>query len=412
MQRNHESLTDRDPHSLLFGPDDEDGRAHEQASPSGSGTRSARRQARTDRARHVRRRRNRRVMVLLSLLVVLVVAVSAWLIVPKVIDVFSPPDYSGSGTGSVSISVVQGDLASDIAATLKKAGVVKSTKAFTNAAKDNKQSQNIQPGSYTLHRHMSAKNALNLLLDPRSRNAAGDLVVTEGMTVYDTEQRLIKIVGSDKQAEVQKAIKDTAALGFPLGYTSKTGTITSPEGFLYPGTYPIDPAASAVTDLQTMVGKFAEQDRASGFAADAQKVGLNPYEALIIASIAQSEARYPDDMAKVARVILNRIAVKKPLQIDATSVYAARVLGLDPKKIVFSQIESPYNTYTNDGLPPTPISSPGADALNAAVHPTPGNWTYYVNGDSAGHLFFTNDAHAFMLAQQKCYDNDWGCAAP
>src|SRR6185437_13742118 len=106
---------------------------------------------------------------------------------------------------------------------------------------------------------------------------------------------------------------------------------------------------------------------------------LTPYDALIIASIAQSEARYPDDMAKVARVILNRIAIKKPLQIDATSVYAAKVQGLDPAKIVFSTIDSPYNSYRNTGLPPTPISNPGADALNAAVHPPAGNWTYYVN---------------------------------
>jgi cell division protein YceG involved in septum cleavage len=87
-------------------------------------------------------------------------------------------------------------------------------------------------------------------------------------------------------------------------------------------------------------------------------------------------------------------------------------MGLDPKTIDFSTIDSPYNSYRNDGLPPTPISNPGADALNAAVTPTPGNWTYYVNDDAAGHLFFTNDENQFTQAQQKCYDNNWGCAAP
>jgi UPF0755 protein len=350
------------------------------------------------------------VLVILSLLVVVFVAISAWIIVPKVIDVFSPPDYSGSGSGSVSITIAQGDSASDIGATLEKAGVVKSKKAFTDAAGKDTASQDIQPGTYVLHKHMSAKSALTMLLDPASRNTAGDLVVTEGATVFDVEQRLVKILGAGKQAAIDKAVKEGAALGFPLGYAPATGKIASPEGFLYPATYPIDPKDSVVADLQRMIGKFAEHDRATDFAASAKVLKLTPYDALIIASIAQSEARYPDDMAKVARVILNRIAIKKPLQIDATSVYAAKVQGLDPAKIVFSTIDSPYNSYRNTGLPPTPISNPGADALNAAVHPPAGNWTYYVNDDAAGHLFFTNNETAFLAAVDKCRANNWGCA--
>jgi UPF0755 protein len=234
-------------------------------------------------------------------------------------------------------------------------------------------------------------------------------VVTEGATVFDIETRLLKILGADKKAEIDKAFKNAAALGFPLGYAPKTGKITSAEGFLYPATYSIDPAGSIVADLQRMLGKFAEHDRTTDFAADAKKLKLTPYEALIIASIAQSEAKFPDDMAKVARVIMNRIAINKPLQIDATSAYAAKVQGLDPTKIVFSQIKSPYNSYTHDGLPPTPISNAGADALDAAVNPTAGSWTYYVNMDAAGHLFFTNDENAFLIAVAKCRANNWGC---
>jgi UPF0755 protein len=108
-------------------------------------------------------------------------------------------------------------------------------------------------------------------------------------------------------------------------------------------------------------------------------------------------------------VILNRIAAKRPLQIDATSAYAAKTQGLDPTKIIFSEIDSPYNTYTHDGLPPTPISNPGAEALHAAVHPTQGDWMYYVNQDAAGHLFFTSSESAFSQAVTKCRDHHWGC---
>ena len=111
----------------------------------------------------------------------------------------------------------------------------------------------------------------------------------------------------------------------------------------------------------------------------------------------------------MARVILNRIAAKVPLQVDATSAYAAKLSNLDPTKVIYAKIDSPYNTYTHDGLPPTPIASPGETAMKAAVHPASGNWLYYVNSDAKGDLFFTNSESAFETAAAKCRDNHWGC---
>jgi UPF0755 protein len=405
--RDQDSLTDHDPHSLLFGHEDEDDTGH-LVEDFGPPTRAGR-HSRDSRAPHVRRRRNRRVMWLLSLLGLIVVAVSAWLIVPKVVDLVHTPDYSGTGSGSVSVTIAQGDTASDIASVLRTADVVKSQKSFIDAAGNNSQSEGIQPGTYTLHKHMSANNALNLLLDPASRSAAGDVLVTEGATVFDVQTRLLKVLGTGEKTAIASAIGNVSALGIPLGYAPNAGKVTSAEGFLYPATYPLDPKGSAESALRQMITKFAEHDRTTNFAADAKKLGVTPYDALIIASIGQSEALFPDDMAKVARVILNRIAANRPLQIDATSAYAAKVKGLDPTKIVFSQIDSPYNSYKHDGLPPTPISNPGAEALNAAVHPPAGDWMFYVNKDAAGHLFFTNDEAAFTQAVAKCKAEHWGC---
>jgi UPF0755 protein len=111
----------------------------------------------------------------------------------------------------------------------------------------------------------------------------------------------------------------------------------------------------------------------------------------------------------VARVILNRIAKSMPLQIDATSAYAAKLLNLDPTKVIYAKINSPYNTYTHAGLPPTPISSPGSEALTAAIKPAAGDWLYYVNGDKKGDLYFTNNQTDFATAVQKCRENNWGC---
>jgi UPF0755 protein len=404
--RDHEVQVDTDqhldPHALLFG-DDPSLEHDDRPTPGG-------RHSRVDNHRsHQRRRRGKRALWVLSIVGALVVAVSAWLIVPKVTALVHPPDYSGSGSGSVRVSVQQGDTASDIAAALHKAGVVKSDRAFVDAASNNAKSQNIQPGTYVLRQHMSAASALNLLLTPSARSASDDVVVTEGATTFDVAKRLAQVMGAGKQGAINKAIADVSALGIPLGYEPASGAPTSVEGFLYPATYSIDPTESPQSALQKMTSRFADADRSSGFAADAKKLGITPYQALIIASIAQAEAKYPADMAKVARVILNRVAANRPLQIDATSAYAAKTQGLDPTKIVFADIDSPYNTYTHDGLPPTPISNPGADALTAAVHPTPGNWLYYVNSDAAGHLFFTASESEFQQAADKCRAQHWGC---
>jgi UPF0755 protein len=107
------------------------------------------------------------------------------------------------------------------------------------------------------------------------------------------------------------------------------------------------------------------------------------------------------------------LAAHKPLQIDATSVYGAKLKGLDPRKVTYSRLDSPYNTYTHVGLPPTPIGNPGIEAMTGAAHPTAGTkWGYYVNGDAQGHLTFVVTEADFEKARHKCHVNNWGCAGP
>ena len=365
--------------------------------------------------RHQRRgdRRGRRTSIVTTAAIFVLVLVVAAVLYPKIHDHFATADYSGNGSGTVSIVVGSGDSAADIAQTLAAKGVVKSSKAFVKAADADPSSQNIQAGTYNLHSHMSGSAALSLLLDPSSRAADGDLVVIEGANVVSVESRLIKALGANAKPAIEKALQDVSNSGVPLGYApdgSADGMPTSVEGFLYPATYHVTKDESPAQVVQAMTGAFIAQDRSSGFALAAAKAGLTPYQALIIASIAQAEAKYPEDMAKVARVIMNRLAAQTPLKIDATSVYGAELTGQDPKKIDFATFDSVYNTYTHAGLPPTPISNPGADALNAAVHPASGNWLFYVNGDKDGHLFFTPSESAFTQAVDKCRANNWGCA--
>ncbi|WP_435602751.1 endolytic transglycosylase MltG [Streptomyces sp. bgisy130] len=168
------------------------------------------------------------------------------------------------------------------------------------------------------------------------------------------------------------------ALHLPAGSTAKAAKRAhlplpaeakgNPEGYLFPATYPIDSDTTPASLLTYMVKTAKER-----LAAD----GIRSYRTVLIASIVQAEADRPADMGKVARVIDNRLAHRMPLQMDSTINYA---LGRSTLRTSHAdtRTKSPYNTYRYQGLPPTPIDNPGADALKAAGAPPAGDWLYFV----------------------------------
>jgi UPF0755 protein len=405
-RRDQEALTDYDPHAALFGDDDED-RDPRPYRPTRADRRAYERDQ--DHDQHSHRRRSRRAW-LIILFTVLVIAAVAVLVVPRVIDYFKTEDYSGNGASypTVTITVHSGDSATDIGATLADAGVVASSKAFADAAADNSASQNIQPGAYNLHQHQSGQSALTALLDPSSRNASNDVLVTEGANKYDVQARLVKVLGADSKTAIAAALAKPVDLGLPVTYADNGKAPTSAEGFLYPATYTIDPDTRPQDALNEMVTRFIQADRASGFAAEAKAAGLTPYEALTVASIIQAEAKFDEDMPKVAEVIYNRLKAKTALQIDATTKYGCEVAA--EKHCIYNNFPSSYNSYLHTGLPPTPIDNPGAQAMSAAVHPATGALKFYVNGDAEGHLSFSTNEKDFAADRDKCAANNWGCA--
>lgn len=403
----HESLEASDPHALLFGPDDQFEADYAQPPDhraGGHGPRSSR------HARHEqqRRRRQRRWLATLGvLLVAAIVAGAGWFVVRPFVNNFTTKDWSGPGTGEVLVEVKPNDTAAAIGDTLVKMGVVRTKRAFTNAASDNEDSLSIQPGFYRLHKHMSAKSALAMLLDPSSR-VQTTVTIPEGLTEADILARLAAALHQPVSV-MQTASKDVTNLGIPEGYSIGSARPSSAEGFLFPDTYSFDPGTTPLGALQDMVGEFTGVDRDMGFADAAQKLRISPYQALIVASMIEGEAKFADDRAKVAQVVYNRMAKHMPLGIDATSVYGAKLAGQDPAKIDFNK-PAPYNTRLKPGLPPTPIGNPGRAALTAAVQPAAGDWLYYVNGDAQGHLYFTASEADFTRAVERCRTNHWGCS--
>ncbi|MFF5370581.1 endolytic transglycosylase MltG [Streptomyces sp. NPDC013187] len=177
------------------------------------------------------------------------------------------------------------------------------------------------------------------------------------------------------------------ALSLPAGSTKKSldkaalklpnDAEGNPEGYLFPATYPLQETTTPDKLLALMVDTANEKFNGAPIAAGAQRNAMNVYQAVTIASIVQAEAATRADMGKVARVIFNRLERGMPLQMDSTINYALNRSALRTTESD-TRIESPYNSYQRMGLPPTPIGSPGEEALRAAVNPTAGNWLYFV----------------------------------
>ncbi|MBI3688988.1 MAG: endolytic transglycosylase MltG [Actinobacteria bacterium] len=303
------------------------------------------------------------------------------------------PDYAGDGTGSVEIQVKSGDTAKDIAATLVSKGVVKSARAFENAATADPRSRGIRPGFYRLRREMSGAAALNLLLSPQARLSM-KVTVPEG---YASRQIFELLAKKTKVplADFTQAAAEPEALGLPEG-------VRNVEGLLFPSTYEFDPHATAADMLREMVTTFTAQVDVAALAEAAKPYGLTWYQLLNVASLVEEEG-ITAEFGKVARVVYNRLHDRVRLGFDSTINYALgrSSIALSVKD---TQISSLYNTYRHFGLPPTPISNPGLEAIQAAMAPPAGNWLYFVKIDKAGHSYFTanyGDFLAHKAAAQK-----------
>jgi UPF0755 protein len=308
----------------------------------------------------------------------------------------SAPDYTGAGTGEAKVEVEKGASAAAIAEALENAGVVKSAAAFREAAREDERSVRIQPGWYRLRLQMKASLALELLLDPKSR-LRSRVTIPEGTTVARTLQLIAKNVSDVPLKSLQEAAKNPAALGLPPYAKGRL------EGFLFPATYDFEPGTSAVEVLTAMVREYELRAEKLGLAERAKALGITEYEALIIGSLVEGETGNATDRGKVARVVYNRLELPMRLQFDSTVKYAYGLRGENKTRLFYRdlEIDSPYNTYRIDGLPPAPINSPGEAALQAALEPTPGDWLYFVVIDKQGRSAFAETAEEFARLKQR-----------
>ncbi|GAA0933248.1 endolytic transglycosylase MltG [Nonomuraea longicatena] len=335
------------------------------------GARPRRGGGRRGRRRRRRRNRGRFLAPLLALIVLIgILGGGGYYGYLWVSDRLIPDDYTGEGTGEVALEIKSGMSATDVAEELQRLGVVADSRAFVNAIENSGKSSALVPGHYTLRQKMAAASAVKLLDDGNRQFIP--VTLKEGLRLSDTIKELAektKVPAKDLQA----AAKKREELGLP-GYTK--GRL---EGYAFPATYQFPPNAKAEEILGKMVDRFKESADKHGLEDSAKQMGYTPHQIIIIASIVQAEAGRVEDMAKISRVIYNRLASEPPmkLQMDSTVMYALNKYG---HSATYAELKTPskYNTYEHLGLPPGPIANPGDHAIEAALNPADGSWKWFV----------------------------------
>ena len=334
-------------------------------------------------ARSARVRRRRRILLGIGgALVVIVLAFVLW---------YELESHAlGSPGPQVVVTVHEGESTSSIVNALSQQHVIGSSLAF-QISEVVHGTPTVLPGSYAMHQNLAFSEVRQLL-------AAGPNIypvnVRPGFTLSEVAQEVDSLPGHTGGGFEKAAAS---------GAVHSTITATDPnnlEGMLGVGVYLVLPDESDTAILTAMVQRFDGELQAVGLTTEsAAALGVTPYQMLIVASIVEKEGYIPVNMPDTSRVIYNRLAQGIPLQMDSTVLYA---LGQDGGPVTSKdlKIQSPYNSYLNDGLTPTPICMPSVNALKAAVNPPAGSWLYFVLVQKNGTMAFS-DTYAEQLANQQ-----------
>jgi UPF0755 protein len=305
------------------------------------------------------------------------------------------PFSGGAGSGRVIVVIPKGSSSSKIGSILSRDGVVSSGFFFNLRATLDGKRGSLHSGRFDLKHGMSYSAAIDALSKPPPKAIVVKVVIPEGYT----RRQIAQLVGEDAlSGDYLTASKRSAALN-PRDYGAPAHT-PDLEGFLFPATYEMTAGAPVTRLVDEQLAAFEERFT-SADKRRARELHVTPYQLLTVASMIEREAQTAGDRPKIAAVIYNRLHEGIPLGIDATIYYAVeeqKGLATYTGELTDSQlkIDSPYNTRTHKGLPPTPISNPGVASIEAAAHPAHVPYLYYVAGaDGCGEQVFSRTEAEF-----------------
>jgi UPF0755 protein len=262
---------------------------------------------------------------------------------------------------------------------LEKAGVVRDARLAEIYYRLYRSGSPLQAGEYLFSRPMPIDEIINRMA--RGEVVQYSIVVPEGLTAEETFE-LFWSQGIGGPEAFRQALADTELL------PGLTSGVTDLEGFLFPETYVVTRSTSARRIVDRMIGEF-RKNFTPEMRDKARELGFTPRQAVTLASIIEKESAIKTEGPLIAAVYINRLKKRMRLQADPTVAYAIKRDGQWTGLLRRGDYtyDSPYNTYTNDGLPPGPICNPGLAALNAAVAPANVDYLYFVADTTGGHKF-------------------------
>ena len=298
--------------------------------------------------------------------------------------------------GPVVVEIPEGAGASDVAVILEDAGVIRSATVFKFQARLDDRSGSIRPGTYELTPGASFDEIMTTLTTAPEAAPSFRVTIPEGLTVEQTLKRIAQ--AEDSPFRLRQLRRGLRAVALPEWVPEELPEGAQPfEGLLFPSTYEFVLDAKAPDVLNRLVEQTVE-------VLDRLEVPEDErYETLIKGSLIEREARLAEEHPIIASVIENRLEQGMRLQIDATVIYAK---GEEVNRVLTSdlEIDSPWNTYVVDGLPPTPIAGAGESALAGANDPDNTDYLFYVVSDpeTGAHVFAeTLEEHNANVAEYR-----------
>lgn len=283
--------------------------------------------------------------------------------------------------GAQIVHVKVGMTTADIADMLHEKQLVKNPKAFKFEARFKGLANKLQAGMYKIEGGMSNGAIVNEFANGRIELI--DFIVPEGFNVVKTGRKL-ESLGLGSAEKFIELAKNYA----PYDYmkTDNPHVIFKSEGFLYPATYKVPYGASEEEYLHIFVRHFNEVMKKNGVLETVKKRDLNMRDVVNMAAMVEMEAVYAEEQPRIAGVFLKRVEIGMPIQSDTTIQY---ILGAQKETITFkdTEIDNPYNTYQNYGLPPGPIGSPSLSAIQAVLEPEQTDYLYFVAQNDGHHRF-------------------------
>ena len=297
---------------------------------------------------------------------------------------------------TIRVVISSGMTATQVGKVLEEEGVIESSSAFVDLVKSRESEGKLRPGTYRFASDLELIEVVDAL-ERGEGSSSFRLTIPEGLAISQTAELLDEegTINGDDYADLASKPEEfvVPAVG------GEVPDVTTLEGLLFPSTYFLLIGDGATELIGAQLAAF-EAKTASLPWEKAEALGLTPYEVVVVASLIEKEASIAKERPLISAVIRNRIKEDMTLGIDATVRYAVDK-WTGPLTSEDLEVDSPYNTRVVKGLPPTPICSPGVDALRAALEPAAVDYLYYVLKDTNGNHFFTADYEEFLQAKEN-----------